>query len=179
MASLGWRVLATDIPHVISSVLSHNIHANIHHVQGTVQVRELDWSVPPHAWIWDHPSVIASPSPPPSHDNPHNLLRPPFDLICTADTVYDPSLIPLLLRSLHALCLSAPAARPPPVYICLERRDPLLVDSCLADAHHTWGFHVQRIPHRKLVKAMLKARLDWPKEDWEGIEIWKLTLSQS
>ncbi|KAG6890462.1 hypothetical protein C0992_001509 [Termitomyces sp. T32_za158] len=182
MSSLRWHVLATDIPHVISSVLSPNIQNNLHRLPpaaGSIQVRELDWTVPPADWSWDHPSVVASPSPS-SSSAAANLLRPPFDLICTADTVYDPFLVQPLLRTLHALCVAsaaaAPNARAPPVYLCLERRDPPLVDRCLSEAHLTWGFHVQRIPHRKLAKAMHKAGMNWPKEDWEGIEIWKFTL---
>ncbi|KAG6854628.1 hypothetical protein C0991_004230 [Blastosporella zonata] len=180
MASLGWRVLATDIPHVISSVLSPNILTNLHRLppaSGSIQVSELDWTIPPDAWIWNSPSAIASASLTTSHTN---TQQPPFDLICTADTVYTPALIQPLLRSLHALCTlsiaAAPSARPPPVYLCLERRDPVLADRCLADAHDTWGFHLERIPPRKIAKAIQKAAMNWPKEDWEGIEIWKLTL---
>lgn len=185
MSSRRWHVLATDIPHVISSVLSPNIQDNLHRLppaSGSIQVRELDWTVAPDHWTWDHASVVASPSAslPPSDSSTQDLLRPPFDLICTADTVYDPSLVQPLLRTLHALCTlsiaTAPKARAPPVYLCLERRDPALVDRCLSDARHTWGFDVHQIPRRKLAKAMHKAGMDWPKEDWEGIEIWKFTL---
>ncbi|KAG6911465.1 hypothetical protein DXG01_014539 [Tephrocybe rancida] len=181
MSSLGWRVLATDIPHVINTVLAPNIENNSHRLppsSGPIQVRELDWTIPPEDWIWDHPSVIASASlPSPDNSNQKNLFRPPFDLICTADTVYTPALIQPLFRTLHALCTAGvPDTRPPPVYLCLERRDPVLADRCLADAHNTWGFNIERVPHRKLAKAMLKAGLKWPKEDWEGIEMWKFTL---
>ncbi|KAG6878702.1 hypothetical protein C0993_011517 [Termitomyces sp. T159_Od127] len=178
MSSLRWHVLATDIPPVIASVLAPNIQNNLGRLppaSGSIQVRELDWTVPPDDWTWDHPSAVASPSASlPSSDA--GLLRPPFDLICTADTVYDASLVQPLLRTLHALCIASTATRTPPVYLCLERRDPALVDRCLSDARHTWGFHVQQIPRRKLAKAMHKAGMNWPREDWEGIEIWKFTL---
>ncbi|KAG5646668.1 hypothetical protein DXG03_002658 [Asterophora parasitica] len=181
MASLGCHVLTTDIPHVIHSVLKNNIDSNIAQFPGSVNVRELDWTVPPDQWTWHDPTAIASASPRESSNSSTTLLTPPFDLVCSADTVYTPSLVEPLLRSLHALCTqslaASPVARAPPVYLCIERRDPALVDRVLADAHDTWGFTVERIPDRKLAKAMLKAGIKWPKADWEGIEIWKLSLS--
>ncbi|KAF8078029.1 hypothetical protein FPV67DRAFT_1557450 [Lyophyllum atratum] len=166
MSSLGWDVVATDIPHVISSVLADNIENNLQRLpaaSGTINVRELDWNILPDHWTWDNAAVIASQSPP-SSDNNSALLSPPFDVICSADTVYTPALPHLV------------SARAPPVYLCIERRDPALVDRVLADAHNTWGFNVERIPHRKLTKVMDKAGIKWPKEEWEGVEIWKFTL---
>lgn len=124
--------------------------------------------------------VIASQSAPSLPRNPAGLLKPPFDLICTADTVYHPSLIEPLLRTLHALSVlsmaASPSLRAPPAFLCIERRDPSLVDRVLADAKSTWNFNVDRVPDRKLRKAMEKGGVRWDKEDWEGIEIWKLTL---
>ncbi|KAG6850587.1 hypothetical protein H0H93_011255 [Arthromyces matolae] len=179
MSSAGWHVLATDIPPVLSTVLLPNIEKNLVS-SGSIQVRQLDWTVPPGDWLWDNPSIIASHSTSLPSSDPNNLLQPPFDIICTADTVYNQSLIEPLLRTLHALCTisqtATPDARSPPVYICLERRDPDLVDRFLASAHDTWNFDVHRIPHRRLAKAIHKAGTTWSKEDWEGIEIWKFTL---
>lgn len=182
LSSLGWDVLATDIPPVISTVLATNIQNNLSPSSGLIQIRELDWTVPPHDWIWDNDKAISSQhtSSPSQLSNSINLLNPPYDLICAADTVYVPSLVQPLLRTLHALCkLSVTASagsRSPPIYICIERRDPALVDSLLSEARTTWGFLVVRIPHRRLVKAMEKGRVAWAKEEWEGIEIWKMTL---
>ncbi|RDB21504.1 Protein-lysine methyltransferase METTL21E [Hypsizygus marmoreus] len=183
MSSLGWDVLATDIPHVISTVLARNIQHNLPPAAGTIHVRELDWTIPPDHWTWDDTTVIASASSSsslPSSDKKKPTLNPPYDLICSADTVYSPSLVEPLLRTLHALCTLSLAAssppRAPPIYLCIERRDPTLVDRVLLDAKHTWGFNVERVPHRKLVRAMDKGGIRWDKEDWDGIEIWKFTL---
>lgn len=110
------------------------------------------------------------------------LLESPFDLIVTSDTIYSPELVQPLLRTLHALVCGAPKwapaqhARCPPIYLCIERRDPALIDRTLAEAKSIWGFAVLRIPHRKVAKAMGKGGVKWDQEDWAGVEIWKLTL---
>jgi hypothetical protein len=185
MSALGWDVLATDMPHIISTVLTQNVQNNLAQLppaSGTIQIRELDWTVPPELWAWGNATVIASASPLSPSPEPLNqhFLNPPYDLICSADTVYSASLVEPLLRTLHALCkLSAAASassRAPPVYLCIERRDLALVDRVLSDAKNTWGFDVDRIPHRKLAKAMREGGVKWDLDEWEGIEIWKLTL---
>ncbi|KAI0079963.1 hypothetical protein K474DRAFT_1591189 [Panus rudis PR-1116 ss-1] len=163
LAALGWDVLATDLPDVISSVLAENIARNIANLPGTVQVRILNWAISPSKWVWD---------------NDGSLLGPPFDMIISADTLYDIALVDPLLRAIHTLCtlsLSS-SGRAPCAYICLERRDPVLIDHALAAAESTWNFTTERIPRRKVAKAMEKEGLRWTAEDWEGIEIWKLTL---
>ncbi|PFH50658.1 hypothetical protein AMATHDRAFT_144554 [Amanita thiersii Skay4041] len=185
--SLGWDVLATDLPHVIATVLSDNINNNTNRLpftSGRIQIRELDWTVYPDKWSWSNGHSITSiPTPctslhPLSPQTPANeLLAPPFDIIYSADTVYDPALIEPLLRTIHALStLSCNKSCAPPVYLCIERRDPALVDRLLADAKAVWQFNVERVPHKKLVKAMLRGGVQWEKHDWEGIEIWKLSL---
>ncbi|KAI0636846.1 hypothetical protein C8Q77DRAFT_1071137 [Trametes polyzona] len=187
LASMGWDVVATDLHDVVSSVLSGNIARNLTQLPpdaGTVQVRVLDWSVPPDHWAWDDPQTIASSR----AEKPHpavqagSILSPPFDLVLTSDTVYSADLVTPLLRALHALCLasaSAPELRSPPVYLCLERRDPALVEHALSQARDRWSFKVDRIPHKKLAKAIEKSGARWEKGDWEGVEIWKLTLLRS
>lgn len=128
--------------------------------------------------MWDDATaVIASGSTSPS--SPQRLLHP-FDLIITADTVYEPSLIQPLLRTLHALSTlsiaASPSSRSPPILLCLERRDPALVERMLDDARNVWHFDVERVPARKLTKALEKGGIRWEKKEWEGIEIWKLAL---
>ncbi|CAA7271779.1 unnamed protein product [Cyclocybe aegerita] len=184
LSSLGWDVLATDIPHVIDSVLAKNITNNLSVLppgSGIVQVRQLDWSVAPSDWTWDHESTIASHSLlPPSMASPSDLIRPPFDLIISADTVYAADLVDPMLRTLHALStLSASTAHCPTVLLCIERRDPLLVDRLLSDAKDKWNFAVERVQHRKLVKAVEKSGAGWTKSDWDGVELWKLKLRVS
>lgn len=186
---MGWDVVATDIPHVIASVLSNNIRINQHVLppgSGNISLRELDWLVLPESWLWDHPDIIASRAPTisPSPELLHcstRLLSPLYDLICTADTIYDPALVTPLLRSLHAIsklsAAASPTSRPPTVLLCLERRDPALVDHFLHEAATVWNFSTERIPHRKLSKAIQKHNPHWTKEDWEGVELWKLRLT--
>jgi hypothetical protein len=168
---------------VISSVLAKNITNNLSALpagSGTIQIRELDWSVPPEKWTWDHEHAIASHSGVSSAaQSSLSLLQPPFDLIISADTVYSLDLIEPMLRTLHALSmLSASASRYPLILLCIERRDPALVDRLLTDAKDNWSFDVERIPHKKLVKAVEKGS-QWNKSDWEGVEIWKFRLHPS
>jgi hypothetical protein len=63
--------------------------------------------------------------------------------------------------------------------VCIERRDPALVDRFFHEAITTWRFLTERIPHRKLSKTIKKYYPDWSKEDWEAVELWKLTLITS
>ncbi|KAH7923879.1 hypothetical protein BV22DRAFT_1167701 [Leucogyrophana mollusca] len=173
LASLGYDVVATDIPAVTRSVLGPNIRANAG--AGRVEVRVLDWTVDPGEWKWD---VEHSVTPLGPVDTQEGLLAPPFDLIVSADTLYDPALVRPLLRTLHALSeLSIVAGRAPPVYICLERRDPALIDAALAAARDEWGFAVERVPGRKVARAMERGGVRWAKSEWEGVEVWKLQLT--
>ena len=180
---MGWDVLATDLPDVIDSVLARNVARNLANLpldSGTIQIRALDWSIPPSEWTWEHQSVIASTTAataPSERDS--QLLAPPFDLIITSDTVYSTHLVEPLLQALaHLFTISvirtsAQKARYPPLYVCIERRDPTLVEQFLASARRT--FSVTRIPPRKVSEAMEKNGLVWVKEDWEGMEIWSFT----
>lgn len=184
MSSLGWDVLATDIFHVISSVLHKNIKNNLTTLpihSGMVHVRELDWTVQPEQWRWDHELYIASHSSSLSVPAASNSqCCPPFDLIYSADTLYSAELLDSMLRTLHALSTLSAAASPsqrfPPILLCIERRDPLLADRFLSDAKNIWHFNVERIPHRKLSKAVERSGVHWNRADWEDVEIWKLKL---
>ncbi len=113
-------------------------------------------------------------------DHSHRLLSPPYDLIYTADTIYDSTLVTPLLRSLHAIsklsAAASPTSRPPTILLCLERRDPALIDSFFHEAATVWNFSIERVPSRKLAKAIQKHNPHWTKEDWEGVELWKLKL---
>ncbi|KAF9567556.1 hypothetical protein CPC08DRAFT_626665 [Agrocybe pediades] len=181
LSSLGWDVLATDIPHVITSVLEKNIKNNLSALpigSGTIQIKELDWCVPPENWTWDHESIIASPALLTPTGQASTPAHPQFDLIISADTVYSTELVEPILRTLHHLSVisaSNSASHPPPILLCIERRDPMLVDSLLASAKHNWGFSVEQIPRRKLVKAVEKSS-KWEKSEWDDVELWKLKL---
>jgi protein N-lysine methyltransferase METTL21D len=172
LCSLGWHVVATDTRAVLSAVLQRNIDSNRLNLPagaGTIQARELDWTVEPAHWTWSHPTVIAS------HDysdsgTPGETLRPPFDLILTADTIYSAQLVGPLLSVLRTLS----AIPCPPIYLALERRDPRLADDALQQARD--DFSVQRVPGKKVSRAMVKAGCKWDRAEWEGVEIWKLVL---
>lgn len=86
-----------------------------------------------------------------------------------------------MLRTLHGLCAASSsasgAARSPQIILCVERRDPVLLDRLLADAKENWKFTVERIPHKKLVKVVEKS-FQWDRSDWEGIELWKFKANQ-
>ena len=185
---MGCDVLATDVPNVISSVLNSNVSKNLPNLpldSGTIQVRELDWTIPPDEWTWDDHQIIASPHvrPSSSSDKAEEILKPPFDFIITSDTLYNPDLIHPLFRSIHALSTlpasSSCTSRSPIIYLCVERRDPILIDRALREAKELWGFKTERIAHKKLVKVIEKADFKWDREDWEGIEIWKLVSTRN
>ncbi|VDB82824.1 unnamed protein product [Peniophora sp. CBMAI 1063] len=197
LATLGYDVQATDTSHVIASVLEPNITANAKRLSpnaGRISVRELDWTVPPEHWNWDHASTIASPAaltPSSAPADPTNIAtfnlqersypHPPFAAIISADTLYEPALVTPLLRTLHAAASLSPSAssssRSTPVFLCVERRDPAVIDAALEEAVNVWRFSLERVPKRKLSKALDRAGFTgWKAEDWDGMEVYKLVL---
>lgn len=184
MCSMGWDVFATDLPDVVDSVLSQNIaenESNLPPGSGTVQVRVLDWNVLPAKWVWFDNRVIASETRSPSVDNipsetntTHSM--PAFDLIISADTVYSLSLVAPLLRTVDHLCNAATAdettrTQRPSIYICLERRDPIVIEHLLEEARRS--YLVEQVHERVMLQAMEKNGLTWSKDDWDGLEIWQ------
>jgi protein N-lysine methyltransferase METTL21D len=197
--SLGWNVCATDVEPVLSTVLKPNLAANSAHVSSIpnastphiLECKELDWTVPIASWKWDQPDSIARHSrgasteenqPVNKHLNSSKpALKPPYDLIITADTLYTPALITPLLRSLqHLSTLSTlPGAKfSCPLYLAVERRDPQLMDRAFEECSSIWGFKVERIRAAKIKKALERANVSWVEERslWEGVEIWKMRL---
>jgi protein N-lysine methyltransferase METTL21D len=166
---------------VVLPILRRNIATNLSRLPsdtGRVVVCELDWTVSPERWRWDDNDVIASNvqhSESPTLQDVTNNLRPPFDLIVTADTIYHPDLAQPLLRTLHHLASASPSAK---IFIALERRDPTLVDAVLNSARNDWSFELEQVPRRKLAKALeRRAGARWGQEDWDGVEVWKLSAS--
>ncbi|KAH7340265.1 hypothetical protein B0J17DRAFT_650547 [Rhizoctonia solani] len=183
LASLGYHVLATDAHPSVLSLLTQNIQRNAQDLPGSVQVRELDWCIPPEQWNWSDPNSITRPC-------AYNALRcapAAFDLIITADTLYVPHLTPHLLRTLdHIQALTPVSDQPtdstannrtkrPTTLIALERRDPILIDSALALIPGT----ISRIPHKKLSKTLQSMGWNWDASDWEGVEVWKVKWPSS
>ena len=182
---MGWDVIATDLKDAISTVLASNISRNrpqLPSSSGAIEVRVLDWTVPHDQWVWDDSTRIASlhGEKPSSTAQQNPILVPPFDLIVSSDTLYSADLVTPLLRTLHELCkvsiASSPEARSPPIYLCVERRDPGLMDLALSEAKTRWSFKLERIPHKRLAKAMEKGGARWEKGEWDDVEIWKLSL---
>ncbi|KAF8902055.1 putative methyltransferase-domain-containing protein [Gymnopilus junonius] len=172
LSSLGWDLLATDLRHVISSVLEKNVKNNLSALpsgSGKIQIRELDWLVPPDKWFWDQSL--------PHLAEAQGLIRPPFDLIVSADTIYSTELLEPMLRTLHALSAlsKSSTSRFPPILLCIERRDPELIDQLLENAKEKWQFSVERIPHKKVAKIVEKSA-QWDKSEWDDVELWKLRL---
>ena len=167
LAALGYRTLATDLPALVDGVLGANCSSSAAStLPGALVAAPLDW----------FDSTLHFPP------APH---APPFDLVTTADTVYDPALSAPLLRTLARLSLlGRPPLSPAPVYLALERRDPLLVDSFLASARDDHGFKLARVDHARLKRLVERTEaeggtLAWQDEaDWDGIEVWKLRLGR-
>ena len=185
LSSIGWDVLATDTSLVLSSVLTRNIDANRNALPisaGVIQTKELDWTVDPTEWKWTDRSAIATKNLDESEpaENLNSHLEPPFDLIVTADTIYSDELARPLLRCLHKLATlsTSESGSSPPVYVCVERRDPGLLDRTLEEAESAWGFTAERIRETKIKRAMKRGGVTWDKSDWEGVEIWKLQVSK-
>lgn len=182
---MGWDVIATDLDDVIHTVLAPNISRNRAHLPptaGVIDIRVLDWSVPPDRWVWDNPDRIACQNLENSRLlEPQQLpLAPPFDLVLSSDTLYSSELVTPLLRTLHGVCTyslnASPEARRPQVFLCIERRDPALIDRAISEARDIWNFKSERISHRRVTKAMEKGGAQWDRSQWDGIEIWKLVL---
>lgn len=187
LASMGWDVIATDLQDIISAVLASNISCNRSKLppsSGAIEVRVLDWTVSPDHWVWDDLNTIASPHVEKASctADQSSILAPPFDLIISSDTLYSAELVTPLLRALRELCnvsiSSSPEARPPPIYLAIERRDPELIDRALSEATNSWGFKVERVPHKKVAKAMEKGGVHWERGAWDGVEVWKLSTTR-
>ncbi|GAA5894795.1 hypothetical protein JCM6882_006682 [Rhodosporidiobolus microsporus] len=167
LASQGYTVLATDLATIVDSVLSRNIKSNDEAIklsggdEAKIETKVLDWFQSSDEWDWEDETV-----------------RPPFDMIVTADTVYEPSLSQPLLRTLHGLASLSPSV---PIYLALEARDPALTSAFLSSASTDYSFKTSRVDHARL-KKLVEAKegtLGWEDEtDWEGVEVWKLKLSR-
>ncbi|CDZ97494.1 Nicotinamide N-methyltransferase-like [Phaffia rhodozyma] len=145
---------------------------------GSVVGRELDWTVDPADWNWvENPSSVTSQWVDPSSVTSVGTCStrfspapagPPFDLILTTDTIYLPSLLPHLLKTLKTL---SSLSGHPPILLALERRDPALVDRSL-DEFLNAGFEAKMVNKGRLKKSVDR-HLGWAKSDWDGVEVWK------
>ncbi|KAL7266798.1 hypothetical protein RUND412_010640 [Rhizina undulata] len=177
LASLGFDVLATDLPVVIKTVLSANVTRNKDTVMswglkegretGEVVVGELDW-------------YSADEDLEDSREEARSGVAEgyPFDLIVTSDTLYHESLIMPLLQTLRALSRASRMGKKfPLILLGLEKRDPWLIAVALEKAR-SMGFECRKILPETLEKVMRTAGVMWQSEDWEGVEIWKWKFKQ-
>lgn len=177
LAQRGYRVIATDIPTVIESVLSHNIttgldaitahsNSNSHshrYLSGPpdVQVTTLDWE------------TVSE-----TGQLPESLRGLKVDTLITSDTIYAPHLVHPLFETLRliSISISCGTGSIPTIYISLERRDSALVDSALGVAADM-GLIMRRVDKGKVDRLMLEA--GWATEEWDDVEIWKGKFTKS
>lgn len=173
----GYDVVATDMEVIAEGILRENVEGrpppSTELEQPVLEARTLDWFAEPERWNFSQWSITPRSSSAEA-EPPTPRLTPPFDLITTSDSIYDPSLTQPLLRALHALC--TPTRAPPPIYLALEVRDPALIAGFLHSAKEEWGFKCSRVDEGRLEKLMGEGGVGWEKEDWEGVQVWKLVL---
>ncbi|PWY98723.1 hypothetical protein BCV70DRAFT_201516 [Testicularia cyperi] len=185
LATLGWSVLATDIPPVLDTVLRPNVEEGAYQLVNTAQisadqlaVHELDWTTKPNLWHWDQagPCTVA-PATQSSNDNPDaGTVEHDFELILTADTVYEPSLVRPLVSIISHLYRTRSGSSKPTVLLALERRDSNHIDGALQVASDDFGLDFKQIPAKRVRKIFdtLGEGATWSRQDWDGVEIWKL-----
>ncbi|KAF8543492.1 putative methyltransferase-domain-containing protein, partial [Trichophaea hybrida] len=148
LAALGWDVTSTDVSELVSGILQQNIEDPRNTTAGTVTVQELDWIAPPLQ------------------------QEVTYDLIITADTIYSLPLVVPLLNTIRTY-----AGAKTVVLVALEVRDEALIRGALEKAVEM-GFVVRRVPKTRLRKALSAARVEWAKEEWSGVEVWKLGVGK-
>jgi hypothetical protein len=182
LASLGYDVVATDIPPVLDCVLGPNIADGLDRLTRRVATPVVSGKAPARAARAEDKAVTAvadrvggitvreldwlSP------DCGAAQIQP--DLIVTSDTIYHPALVPALFGTIARLSAASVSAgkKPPAVYLCLERRDSRMVDSALFQAA-SFGIQLKRIGHGRVAKSVERAGWGWKEEDWEGVEVYK------
>jgi len=150
LQSKGYKVIATDIPVVIDSVLEGNIQ------DGSKVLATSDQEIEVIPLDWTEVSTEGLPVP---------LQGRKIDIITTSDTFYAPHLLIPLLETLKALSTTQPV-----IYVGLERRDPGLIDHAMEGARKM-GLKLNRIDKGRIDKLMVDA--GWNLEEWDDVEIWK------
>lgn len=189
LASLGYDVIATDIPPVLEDVLRPNIENGMNVLRRRTTSTHV---FPGRSSRASNTTSSARISESTSVDkqsigevsvreldwtkvsNEQDVQGYDVDMIITSDTVYHPDLLPHLYRTISLLSSISTKIRgtPPTIYLCLERRDSRLVDSALSLAR-TYGIHLKRIGQGRVVKSIKEAGWGWTQEDWEEIEVYK------
>ncbi|TIA99932.1 hypothetical protein E3P96_02770 [Wallemia ichthyophaga] len=170
------EVLLTDVSKVVDRVLLRNVKSNDY---SNTQVGVLDWSTEPEAidwkaircfirisdmqWLTERRQI----------DRGEHVLRPPFDLIVTTDTLYERTLTPQLLKHISYHLNQSGHSK---ALIGLERRDSALIDEALSMITGM-GLKLQQIPQQSLSKAV-RDEYGWQDDEiWSGCELYKLSKS--
>ncbi|KAI5776519.1 S-adenosyl-L-methionine-dependent methyltransferase [Geopyxis carbonaria] len=152
LAALGWRVVATDLPVVVAGVLGRNIAANEGLCSGgggSVEVAELDWFAVAAAAEGEAQGEGA------------------YDLVVTADTVYEPSYVGALVETAWRSLRRGGTA-----LVAVERREEEVIDGAMERARER-GFLVTRVGEEVVRRGFVKAGCVWEERDWVGGEVWK------
>ncbi|MCO5556097.1 hypothetical protein L7F22_009641 [Adiantum nelumboides] len=159
---LGWKVIATDIAPPLHTVLKPNINQNS---QGNIKVCSLDWTT------FNDDDVV-------EEEDEFEV-----DLVITADTIYQPTLVDGLFKTIQILLKkfldkqsSYSQKRRPHALIALERRDDEQIKSALICATEQYNLILKQISSRevrKAVDACFGNTLKWPRHVWDDVEIWR------
>jgi protein N-lysine methyltransferase METTL21D len=157
---LGWKVIATDIAPPLHTVLRPNINQNS---QGNVKVCSLNWTTIDDDMVEKDEFEV--------------------DLIITADTIYQPTLVDGLFKTIQILLKKAldkhssySQKRRPHALIALERRDDEQIKSALNCATEQYNLILKQISPRevrKAVDACFGNTSRWPRHVWDDVEIWR------
>uniref|UniRef100_V5F141 Uncharacterized protein n=2 Tax=Kalmanozyma brasiliensis (strain GHG001) TaxID=1365824 RepID=V5F141_KALBG len=133
-------------------------------VPGQIEVCELDWTIQPEDW-----QLCLDSGSPSAGEYPDNTeMREPqhFDLILTADTIYEPSIVRPLLSTIARLYRRR-SGHSPTVLLALERRDPTHVTEALRVARDEYDLPFKQIPVKRVRKIFdtLGDGATWSRDD--------------
>ncbi|GAC75744.1 hypothetical protein PANT_18d00043 [Moesziomyces antarcticus T-34] len=179
MVRLGWDVVATDIEPVLDSVLRPNIDAGLYQLVNEghadpeqIHVCTLDWTAAEECKTGSLRDAIWRMN---STESSGTSGGPRLDLIVTADTIYEPGLIRPLLSTISYVYRRQTDVKPT-ILLALERRDPAHIDHALQIARDDFDLPLKQIPAKRIRKIFdtLGDGATWTRDDWSGVEIWKL-----
>lgn len=160
LARLGFCVIATDLGVVVRGVLGGNVERNRAEVGGggRVEVRELDWRTYPK-----------------EEEEEGEMAE--VELIVTADTVYERESVAPLVKTMKKISRASRKKRDggkcPLVLVSIEVRDQSVVEHALEMAREE-GFECKRVSGGRIKKCMDSCGVKWEREDWAGVQIWRL-----
>lgn len=181
-ASLGYRVISSDIQPVVDKVLTPNIQNGLRVLSrsnqtpvfntttttiksdrakrnltagnpiGHIEIIELDWT----------------------KNDLSALEGLECSVIITSDTIYHLPLVTPLFQTIATLAESyaSKKGKSPLIYISLERRDDRFIDLALNKAAE-FGICLAKIGNGRVARCLRESGWGWVEDDWHGVEIWK------